>query len=232
MIELAFLVLVVMVMVVPTVLYQTLGDQLEKPFFVLAEVPQPGGPYRGEVTLQRVPFVLPGVARGAVALSFLFAVLGLLMAMPTLLGVLCQWGVALLIGLPGLGLAMAATAVGIQVLRSGPGTRHSVTGVGLGQTAFGLWLLATVVTVTDAQHGPVAGLVETTVARTLQLLGGSLRDSGWSLALSVDGGLGLLPVLYATACVVHGLLLLSTARTFASTRSVSSSSAPPRAHGE
>ena len=228
MIELSCLVLVVMVMVIPMVLYQTLGDQIEQPLWVTRPVTQPGGPYRGEVTHERVPFVLPELARKAVALSFLFAVLGLLMTMPTLLGVLCQWGVALWLGVPGLLLAMAAATVGIRVLQRGPETRALVASVGLGQALFGGWLLAAVVTVTDAQHGPISGALEPFVALTLQSLGGNLRETSWSLALSVDGGLGLLPVLYGTAALVHGLLLLATARAFAvAPRSLAASATLP-----
>ncbi|RYE94246.1 MAG: hypothetical protein EOO75_02450, partial [Myxococcales bacterium] len=55
MIELSFLVFIVMVMVVPTVLYQTLGDQLEGPQWAVETETRSGGPYRGHVDRRVVP---------------------------------------------------------------------------------------------------------------------------------------------------------------------------------
>jgi hypothetical protein len=69
-------------------------------------------------------------------------------------------------------------------------------------------------TVTDAQYGPSSGLLEEGVARALYLVGGQLRGSTWTIPFSVAGGLGLLPVLYGTASLLHGALLLASARTF------------------
>jgi len=218
MIELVFLVLLVLVMVVPTVLYQTLSDQIERPFWVLHDERGAGGPYRGSHERVVVPFELPFQARGAVAFSFLFSVLGLLLVMPLLLGLLSQWAAAFLMGLPGLALAMAASVAGIKLLRHGPGAATVAAAVGVGQLLFGGWLLAVVVTVTEAQHGPVAGPVQETVARALYAVGGQLRNGGWAVPFSVDLGLGLLPVLYATASLVHGGFLLSTARALSGLR--------------
>lgn len=214
MIELAFFVILVLLLIVPSVLYQALSEQPERPFLVLRQVELAGGPYRGQSTQVAEPFELPGQARGAVALSFLFSVLGLLLVMPTMIAFLSQWAGAWVVGLPGLALAMAATVVGIKVLRQGPGAAALAGGVGLAQLLFGGWLLAIVMTVTDAQYGPSSGLLEEGVARALYLVGGQLRGSTWTIPFSVAGGLGLLPVLYGTASLLHGALLLASARTF------------------
>ena len=218
MIELAFLVILVLLMIVPTVLYQTLSDQGERPFTVLRQGTLGQGPYRGQTAQIAERFELPAHARSAVALSFLFAVLGLLLTMPVLIGVLSQWAGAWVVGLPGLFFALAATVTGIKMQRQGPRATPLVGAMGLGQLLFGGWLLALVVTVTDAQFGPVSGVLEEGVAGALQALGTAPRSHHWTLPFAVDSGFGLLPVLYGTASLLHGLLLLGTARTFSSLR--------------
>jgi hypothetical protein len=220
MIELAFLVLLVLLLIVPAVLYQVLCEQPERSFLVLRRIELAGGPYRGQSTQIPESFELPTRTRGAVALSFLFSVLGLLLVMPILIGILSQWAGAWLVGLPGLVLAMAATITGIKVLRQGPKAAGLAGVVGLGQLLFGGWLLAIVVTVTDAQYGPASGLIEEGVAQALYLVGGQLRSNTWALPFSVEGGFGLLPVLYGTASVLHGVLLLSSARLLSRVRLV------------
>ncbi|MCS6902181.1 MAG: hypothetical protein RMJ98_21330 [Myxococcales bacterium] len=218
MIELAFLIILVLLLIAPAVLYQALSEQPEQPLLVLRQIEITGGPYRGQFTLVPEPFELPTRTQGAVALSFLFAVFGLLLVMPILLGILSQWAGTWVVGLPGLALALAATVTGIKVLRHGPQAAGLAGVVGLGQLLFGGWLLAIVVTVTDAQYGPPSGLIEENIAQALYLVGGQLRSHTWALPFSVEGGFGLLPVLYGTASLLHGILLLSSARLLSQVR--------------
>jgi hypothetical protein len=217
MIELAFFVILVLLLVIPTVLYQTLSAEGERTFRVVRDIEMGAGPYRGHQAQVAEPFVLPVQARGAIALSFLFAVMGLLLTMPVMLGVMSQWAGAWVVGLPSLALAMAATVAGIRLLRQGPGAAPVAWGAGLAQLLFGGWLLAVVMTVTDAQFGPVSGWEEG-VAQALHALGSQPRGAHWTLPFAVDSGFGLLPVLYGTASVLHGVLLVGTARSFSGVR--------------
>lgn len=198
---------VVLFLVMPFVLQQVLYELEERTFFLLYPVESTGGPFRESSTSLAVPFKLPIQVRGAVAFCFFFLVLGLLMITPVLFSLATQWGWAWLVGLPGLALAAATSVIGFMLLQDGPKVAVSIGIVGLAQVFFGTWLIAIVVTVTNAQYGPVSGLMEETVAHVFSLAGERLRENSWSTLFFVKN-LGILPILYGTASLFHGVLLI------------------------
>jgi hypothetical protein len=220
MVDLALLILFLAVVVAPVMLYRTTTEADWAAESLAVEEAEDLGqsPYRSDPIRQRTPIELPYRVKVTIGLCLLFGVLGLLWTMPVLGGLLRGTHSVLVMGPPLLLLCWGQLYVGVGLLLRGPKAAWAAAAAGLAELLFGAWVLLVVLTVSEAQQAPVEGLLGRGVAGVLGLAGGRLRDEVWVVPFSVNGGLGLLPTIYATACLVHATFLLHTSRTLLSLR--------------
>jgi hypothetical protein len=222
MVDLVLLILFLAMVVAPVVLYRSTTEAEWRG--AAFQVEQPGGldhgPYRSDPVATLSETRLPDRVKATIGLCLFFGVLGLLWTMPVLGGLLRGTHSVLVMGPPTLALCWGQLYVGVGLIVRGPRAAWAAAAAGVAGLLFGAWVLLVVLTVSQAQQSPVEGVVGRGVAWVLGLSGGRLRDETWSVPFSVHGGLGLLPTIYATACLVHATFLLHTSRALRALRAL------------